>query len=118
DIAALAGSAQFDISVKRSGATIDVPIDLAGMGSQPRSLANVINYVNAQLNAAGIDSRLASNRFPGQARTVTVNGHPVTITPAQDQYGIKVNVSAGETVSFSAPQTAGAIYLGQTVGDP
>lgn len=118
DVPALDGTVQFNIAVQRAGSTINVPIDLSGLGSQPRSLANVINYVNAQLKAAGIDSRFASNRFPGQAQTVTVNGQPVTISPAQDQFGFQVNVSAGETVSFSAPQTAGAIYLGQTVGDP
>ena len=118
DVAAFAGNVQFTISVKRAGATINVPIDLSALGSQPRSLANVINYVNTQLAAANIDTRFASNRFPGQAQTVTVNGHAVTISPAQDQYGFKINVSAGETVSFSAAQTAGAIYLGQTVGDP
>jgi hypothetical protein len=95
-----------------------VPIDLSGLGAAPRSLANVITYVNSQLAAAGVDTRFASNRFPGQPQTITVGGKPVTVGPAQDQFGFKVNVGVAETVTFSAPQTAGAVYLAQTVGDP
>jgi len=118
DIPALAGAMVFNIAVKRIGQTINVPIDLSNLGAQPRSLANVIGYINTQLAAAGVDTRLASNRFPGQPQTVNVGGKAVTVAPAQDQYGFKVNVSTGESVTFSAPQTAGAIYMAQTVGDP
>jgi len=118
DIPALAGNMQFTISVKRINQTINVPIDLSALGSQPRSLANVITYINAQLASAGVDTRLASNRFPGTAQTVKVGNNTVTVAPAQDQFGFKVNVSVGEAVSFSAPQTAGAVYMAQTIGDP
>jgi len=118
DVAAWDGNVQFNIAVKRIGNTINVPIDLSALGSAPRSVANVINYVNQQLAAAGVDTRFASNRFPGQPQTINVGGKPVTVAPAQDQFGFKVNVGVSETVTFSAPQTAGAIYLAQTVGDP
>jgi hypothetical protein len=118
DVANFAGNVQFTISVKRLQTTINVPIDLAGMGSQTRSVANVINYVNEQLAASGVETRFASNRFPGQPQTITVGGKPVTIGPAQDQFGFKINVGTSETVTFSAPQTAGAIYMAQLSGDP
>jgi hypothetical protein len=118
DVPAFDGNVVFNIAVKRINQTINVPIDLSNLGSQPRSLANVIGYINQQLAAAGVDTRFASNRFPGQPQTINVGGNAVTVGPAQDQFGFKVNVSVGETVSFSAPQTAGAIYMAQTVGDP
>jgi hypothetical protein len=118
DVANFDGNVQFNIAVKRSGATINVPIDLSGMGSAPRSLANVITYMNQQLSAAGVDTRFASNLFPAQPQTITVGKNTVTLGPGQNQYGYQVKVAAGETVSFSAPQTAGAIYLSQIVGDP
>jgi hypothetical protein len=118
DVPAMDGAVVFNIAVKRIGQTINVPIDLSNLGGQPRSLANVIGYINQQLKAAGVDTRFASNRFPGQPQTINVGGKAVTVAPAQDQFGFKVNVSVGETVTFSAPQTAGAIYMAQTVGDP
>lgn len=118
DVAAWDGNVQFNIAIKQVNTTTNIPIDLSALGSQPRSVANVITYINQQLAAAGLATRFASNRFPGQAQTVTVNGKAVTISPAQDQYGMKVNVSSGETVTFSAPQTAGAVYMTQMSGDP
>ena len=118
DVPAYDGNVKFDIAIKRGPSTFNIPIDLAGMGSDTRSLANVINYVNSQLAASGVSTRFATNRFPAQPTTVTVNKQTVTLAAGVDHYGMKINVGASETVSFSAPQTAGAIYLSQTMGDP
>ena len=35
-----------------------------------------------------------------------------------DEFGLQVKIGTSETVNFSAPQTAGAVYVGQTVGNP
>ncbi len=112
------GNVQFNIKVKRSGLDIDVPIDLAGMGAQPRTLGNVVVYVNSQLQAAGVDARFESQRIPGTPKTTTVGGKTVTLAPAVDSWALKVNVTIGETVSFSGAATAGAVYVAQQVGDP
>jgi len=117
-VPAFEGNVQFTIAVKRSGATINVPIDLASMGGQTRSLVNVTAYMNQQLEAAGVDARVASQRIPGGPRTTTVNGKTVTLGTNPDQFAMKVKVAAGETVSFSAPATAGAVYMAQDVGNP
>jgi hypothetical protein len=113
------GNVQFNISIKRIGVTYNVPIDLNNMGSQPRTLANVIGYVNQQLAATGVTTRFGSQRTAGQPQTITVGGKTVTLpTSSPDQYALKVTVGTGETVSFSAPSTAGAVYVAQTAGDP
>lgn len=117
-VPAFQGDVQFKMSVKRSGTTIDVPIDLAGMGSQPRSMVNVVNYINGQLKTAGVDARVASQRIAGTDKTTTVNGKTVVIGKNPDQFALKVNVSAGETLSFSATATAGAVYVAQNAGNP
>jgi hypothetical protein len=118
-VAAFAGNVQFTMSIRRSGATIDVPIDLAGMGGQTRSLVNVIDYVNQQLQAAGVaDVRVSSQRIAGGPKTTKINGKDVTIGTNPDQFALKINVPAGNTVSFQAAATAGAVYMAQDVGSP
>jgi hypothetical protein len=118
EVAAFTGNVQFTMSVKRSGATINVPIDLAGMGGQTRSLVNVIDYINGELEAAGVDVRVASQRIAGGPKTTTVNGKTVNIGTNPDQFALKIKVNSGETVSFSAAATAGAVYVAQDVGNP
>jgi hypothetical protein len=117
DVPAFAGNAQFNISIKRNSQSFNVPIDLSGLGT-PRSLADVIGYINQQLSAAGVETRVATSKIPGQPQTITAGGSTVTLPPTSDQYAMKINIGTSETVSFSAPQTAGAVYVAQAVGDP
>ena len=60
DVPALGGNFVFNISVTLNKQTKNIPIDLAGMGTQTRSLANVVTYMNDQLKAAGVDTRVAT----------------------------------------------------------
>lgn len=116
---AFVGDVKFDIAVKRaSGAPTTVAIDLAGMGGQTRSLANVVTYINTQLQAAGVDARFATERIPGGDKTTQLGGKTVKIGTNPDQFALKVKVASGETLSFSAPATAPAVYVAQKVGDP
>ncbi len=80
EVAAFQGDVKFNISVKRLGVTLNVPIDLAGMGSQPRTIGNVITLRTSSWPPPGRDP-LATQRQPGQPRTVTVGGKPVTLPP-------------------------------------
>ena len=118
DVPAFAGSAQFNIKIKRNLQSFNVPIDLSGLDPQARSLANVIGYINQQLAAAGVETRVASNKTPGQPQTITTGGHTVTLPPTSDQYGLQIKIGTSEAVTFTAPQTAGAVYVAQTVGNP
>ena len=118
DVPAFAGNAKFNISINRNAQSFNVPIDLAGLGAQPRSIANVIGYINQQLAAAGVETRVATSKTPGQPQTITAGGTTVTLPATSDQYGLQINIGTSETVSFSAPQTAGAVYVAQTVGNP
>ncbi|WP_397422769.1 hypothetical protein [Phenylobacterium sp.] len=117
-VPAFQGAVAFNITVKRSGTTFNVPIDLSAMGATPRTMGATVEYINSQLQAAGVDVRVSSARTPGSPKTTTVNGKPVTIGTNPDQFALKFKVSAGETVSFQAPATAGAVYLAQDAGNP
>src|SRR5205085_29060 len=66
----------------------------------------------------GVDARFESLRIPGKPKTTQVAGKTVTLSPAVDSWSLKVNVTGGETVSFSAASTAGSVYVAQNVGDP
>jgi hypothetical protein len=88
------------------------------MGSQPRTLGNVVNFINAQLADNGVDTRINTVRIPGQPRTTTVGGKTVSLGTAPDQWAMKIKVGLSETITFSAPTTAPAVYMAQAVGDP
>ncbi len=116
---AFQGAVQFDISVQRGkNPPTDVPIDLSQMGSQTRSMSNVVNYINSQLSAAGVFTRVATDRIPAAPRVVTVGTSTVTLPATQDSWALQFNTSAAEQVSFSAPATNNAVYLTQTAGTP
>ena len=112
-----AGDVKFTIAVKRSGVTYNVDVDLGGMGTQTRSIANVVNFINDKLKNAGVDTRFATQRLPGAEKTVVANGKTISLGPGPDQWAFKIKPN-GETVSFTAATTAPAVYMTQQAGDP
>lgn len=112
------GDVKFNISLKRINDTLNVEIDLSQMGATPRTMGNVVGFINQQLADAGAVTRFASHRIPGEERTTTVNGRLVKLTPEPDKWALKVKTDIAEKLTFSAPATAGAIYMAQTVGNP
>jgi hypothetical protein len=117
-IPALEGDVQFNIHVTRLNQSFDVPVDLSAMPDPTRSLANTVNYINSQLAAAGVETRFGLNRIPGQAQQIQSGGKTLTLPAGPDQFALKVAAGTSETIELSAPQTAGAVYLAQQVGDP
>ena len=116
---AFQGNVQFNISVKRLSTTTNVPIDLSEMGTQPRTLANVINYINGKLAGDGFTTRFASQRLPNEPRTVKVGTQTVHLPAIADSdRALKINGDTSEQVTFSAPATAGAVYIAQSAGTP
>lgn len=117
---AFQGTVQFsaDVTNSTSGVTTTVSFDLAEMGTTPRTMTNVTNYMNSKLSAAGVGIRVQLDQTDSAAETVTVNGQPVTITPSQPQFGFKFTGLANEALKFSAPTTAPSVFIAQTAGDP
>ncbi len=118
-VAAFQGSVQFTIAVKKiDGSTVNVPIDLSGMGATTRSMSSVAAYINGQLQTAGVAARFSVVTTQQAAQTITVNGQPTEITPATNQFAFQISGTADEQLSFSAATTAPAVYLAQKAGDP
>jgi len=117
-VPAYQGNVQFSIAVKRLGVTSNVAIDLNNMGATPRTIGNVVSYINTQLAATGVATRFATSRSTSAPNTINVGGKTVTLGPGVSQWSLQVNVGTSETVTFGAPATAGAVYVAQTIGNP
>lgn len=106
--AAFAGEVRFNIKVEKAGVASDIAIDLNDMGGQTRSLANVLAHVNGKLQAAGLETRIL------RERVASTPARPGETAP--ERWAMKVVPATGESVAFSAPQAADAVYLVQSAG--
>ena len=128
-VPAFAGNVQFSMSISQTplttlnanitqtpGAPTVVNFNLNDMGSTPRTISNVVSYLNSQLQAAGVFTRFADVRTPGTSTTYQAGGITHTTPVSADQYSLQIVGNAVETLSFSAPTTAPAVYITQTAG--
>lgn len=110
-------NAKFDIvATSSTGSQSRVTIDLSELGSIPRSLSNIISFVNSKLAASGVSSRLEAVDQTPKTSTITIAGRTITsrFTGAR-QYALKVDVGAGEKVAFEPVAAAPAFYAVGTV---
>jgi hypothetical protein len=113
------GEVKFSVLVKRlnnTSATVD--FDLAEMGATPRTMNNVVKYMNDKMAQTGYYSRFAVEKTAGVDKTMTVNGRTIVTAKGKDQFALKIQGDTTEELTFSAPATAPAVYLTQTAGDP
>jgi len=109
--------ARFDIvATSLVGVKTRVAIDLSELGSIPRSLGNVISFVNSELASAGVSTRLEAENITPKSTKIVI-GSQVIEQPyvGQRQYALKVDVRGGETVAFEPVGGEPAFYVvGQT----
>jgi hypothetical protein len=115
---AFQGDVAFNISIKRVGVTHNIAIDLSEMGATPRTMGNVVNYINDKLSADGVGTRVSSLRTPGSDRLVKVGGKDVKVGTNPDSWALNFKIDSGDTVTFAPVATEPSVYLAQTVGDP
>mgnify|MGYP000898513229 CR=1 FL=1 len=97
---AFEGNVQFSIDAETSlHEAKHIDIDLADMGATPRSLNSVVAFLNQKLQANGLLSSFKLEKLGDK----TAEG--------QDQFALKLSVTTGEGYSFSAPETAPALYV-------
>jgi hypothetical protein len=112
------GDVSFQVAVKSFGVTSNVTMDLSDMGSTPRTMSNVVTYMNGKLKQAGFRTSFSVQRTAGVAQTVQVGGKPVTLPVTGDNFALKVNGDITEALTFSAPTAAPAVYVTTKAGDP
>lgn len=107
EVASLTGDVQFSISVKKSGITQTIDIDLADMGATTRNLDNISDHINTQLEAAGVISRFERAKIGEE--------NDVGVVPGNN-YGFKISGVSTETISFSAAAAEPALYFAGVSG--
>lgn len=119
-VKAFEGDVKFTMSVKRIGTAtpFTVDIDLSEMGTQTRSMSNVVSFINDKLKEQGLQTRFAVNRTPAVPTTTTVNGKTVTLSAGQDTFGLQIKGVTTEALTMSAPAVQDSVYVVQTTGDP
>ncbi len=102
-IEGLTGSEVFTASVVKNGAPIDVTMDLSQITGD-LSLDNVVSYMNTQMQAAGLSTRFTRTIFDGKTST------------DPKRYGIGIQTTVTERVTFSAAATSPAVYVAGVAG--
>ena len=119
-VAAFEGDTRFNITIKvpqgLGTQTTAVPIDLAEMGSTPRTMDNVLGFINGKLEAGGFQTRIGRDQIKATPQTVQVAGKPVTLPAGPDKWALAIRGTSIETVGFTAAETADAVYVTQGVG--
>jgi hypothetical protein len=120
-VAAFAGDIRFNITIKvpvgvTGSNTTAVPIDLAGMGAKPRTLDNVLEFVNNQLETAGFATRIGREQIKAEPKTMQVNGKTVTLPAGPDKWALAIRGNSTEIVGFTAADTSDAVYVVQAAG--
>lgn len=120
-VAAFQGDTRFSITIKvpvgiTDSQTTAIAIDLADMGATPRTLDNVLTHINGKLEAAGFQTRVGREQIKAEARTIQVNGKPVTLPAGPDKWALAIRGTSTETVGFTAPDTSDAVYVVQSSG--
>lgn len=120
-VAAFQGDTRFSITIKvpvgiAGSQTTAVPIDLADMGTAPRTFDNVLDHINAKLEAAGFQTRIGREQIKAEPRVIQVNGKAVTLPGGPDKWALAIRGTSTETVGFTAADTSDAVYVVQSAG--
>ncbi|MET0547622.1 MAG: hypothetical protein ABWZ40_15085 [Caulobacterales bacterium] len=107
-VATLAGNVKFDMSLTTFGVTNNISLDLSEMGATPRTMQNVVDYINGKLQASGAVARFSAVRVG----TPNASGRVEA-----DTFGFKITTISTEKVTFSAPTTAPALVIAGRTGN-
>jgi hypothetical protein len=113
------GDVKFTLNVKKGVSTftnIPVSFDLSEMGATPRTMANVVVYMNDKLKAAGVTTRFVNQRTPGADKTAEIAGKTMVVGQEPDSYALKIKGDTTEVLTFSAPASAPSVYLAGSTG--
>ena len=121
-VAAFQGDVRFNITIKApvglATQTTSVPIDLAEMGSTPRTMEAVTSFINGKLEAGGFQTRIGRDQIKSTPQVIQVSGKPVTLPAGPDKWALAIRGTSTETVGFTAAQTSDAVYVVQSAGSP
>jgi hypothetical protein len=116
EVPAFQGDVRFSAQVVKGGTSTAVTFDLTEMGTTPRTMGNVVNYLNGKLQAAGVATRFAVSRTPGAIPTVQVGSSTVKLTQQPDTFALQIKGNSVEQLTLTPAASAPAIYVAQSSG--
>lgn len=116
EVPAFQGDVRFSAQVQKGGTGTTVDFDLSEMGTTPRTMGNVVNYLNAKLTAAGVSTKFAVSRTPGSAQSVQVGTSTVKLSPSPDTFALQIKGNTVEQVTLTPAVSTPAIYVAQSSG--
>lgn len=121
-VAAFQGDTQFSITIRvpqgLGSHTTAVPIDLAEMGTTPRTMDNVLSFINGKLEDGGFQTRIGRDHIKATPQVVQVAGKPVTLPAGPDKWALAIRGTSTETVGFTAAAKSDAVYVTQGTATP
>jgi hypothetical protein len=117
-VPSLQGAISFSAVVtKGTGQKVTVNFNLNDLGSTPRTVGNVVNYLNAQLKAAGVATYFTAVQTPAKPQVISIGGgKTVTLPAGPNNFALQINGNTFESLQFKAPSQTPAIYVAQTAG--
>jgi hypothetical protein len=117
EVPAFQGAVKFSATVVKGGTTSNVDFDLSEMDpATPRTMGNVVNYLNGKLQAAGVATRFAVSRTPGTAQSVQVGNSTVKLSPSPDTFALQIKGNSVEKLTLTPVASTPAIYVAQKSG--
>lgn len=113
---AYAGDVRFSLTVSRLAGDVTIDFDLSEMGSTERTLSQVNAYLNQRLADAGVETRFNVDVIPGKPKTMKIGDRTLTLPSDSNSYALAVKAVSTETLSFSAPDRADAVFVAQVGG--
>ena len=110
---------QFSLERRSRRRTItNVAFDLAEMGATPRTMSNVVVYLNGKLEAAGVATRFANVRTPGVAADRSqAGGQSVPLGTSPDTFSLQIKGVGAETLDLlGSDARPRRVYLGGAMG--
>jgi len=115
-VAAFQGDVRFGVTVKTLTGTQTVNIDLAEMGSTPRTMDAVLEHINGKLEAAGVQTRIHRQMIEAEPRTVKAGDKTITLPAGPPRWGLTVSGTSVETISFVPTVARDSIQVVQGAG--
>lgn len=116
EVPAFQGDVRFGADVMKGGTAMHVDFDLSEMGATPRTMGNVVNYMNGKLKDAGVSTKFASVRTPGKPQEVKVGDKTITLSTPPDTFALQIKGNSVEKVTLTPVSSQPAIYLSQNSG--
>lgn len=115
-VEAFQGDVRFNITVKTTGGSQSIAINLADMGGEARTMQSVVAHINGKLEAAGVQTRMSHELLPQEPKVIQSGDKTITLPKGPDKWALSLKGVSTETISFVPVASSDAVYVVQGSG--